>query len=86
MKAHALKTWPMFWDDVRRGRKTFEVRRNDRDFKVGDVLDLVRWCPINRGIDPDSDGVAIIDRRVTYILQGGQFGIEPGFVVLGLAP
>ena len=25
-----------------------------------------------------------IEREITYVLTGGQFGIEPGYVVLGL--
>ena len=42
---HLLKTWPVpFWDVVS-GAKTFEVRRNDRDFKVGDYLMLKEYDP-----------------------------------------
>lgn len=42
---HELKTWPIpFWDVVS-GAKTFEVRKNDRDFKVGDYLVLKEYDP-----------------------------------------
>jgi hypothetical protein len=37
---HALKTDPDFFQAVWNGTKTFEYRRNDRDFKVGDTLVL----------------------------------------------
>lgn len=40
---HALKTWPRFFELVISGRKTFEVRRDDRDFKPGDTLLLQEW-------------------------------------------
>ena len=42
---HELKTWPEFFKQTRSGRKKFELRRNDRDFKVGDELLLKEWDP-----------------------------------------
>lgn len=80
---HELKTLSPYWEAVQRGEKTFEVRRDDRGFQKGDTLRLYR-----------TDSVSEIgwkcnrwlDRRITYILTGGQLGIEPGFVVMGLAP
>lgn len=45
---HELKTWPDFFTAVRKGIKTFEVRENDRDFKVGDALVLCEFIPCNR--------------------------------------
>lgn len=35
---HDLKTWPEYYKDIASGVKTFEVRRNDRNFMVGDML------------------------------------------------
>ncbi len=80
---HILKTWPVYWERVKSGEKTFEVRKNDRDFQTGDTLQLVRF-------DPEGDeeaavpGTNILMKRITYVLPGGQHGIEPGYVVLGL--
>lgn len=68
---HHLKTLTPYWERVESGEKTFEVRRHDRDFHVGDILCLQRV-----GIDPQSNWTAILERRVTYVLQGGQFGIS----------
>ena len=42
---HQLKTWPEYFKAVAAGTKTFEVRENDRNFKVGDVLELREWIP-----------------------------------------
>ncbi len=75
---HELKTLPEYWDALNSGAKTFEVRKNDSDFKVGDTLRLFR------GVSREWMEREYLDRKVTYILNGGQFGIEPGFVVMGL--
>ena len=37
---HQLKILPKFFEKVISGEKTFEVRENDRNFKVGDYLAL----------------------------------------------
>lgn len=39
-RMHDLKTWPQFFDHVWDGRKRFEVRENDRGYKVGDFIRL----------------------------------------------
>jgi len=45
---HELKTWPEYFAEVIAGTKTFEIRKNDRGFKVGDMLALYEWCPQQR--------------------------------------
>lgn len=40
---HELKTLPVFFQAIVDGRKTFEVRRNDRGFEPGDKLFLREW-------------------------------------------
>lgn len=43
---HTLKTWPKFFEAVRVGTKTFEVRQfGDRNFRIGDFLRLVELDP-----------------------------------------
>lgn len=78
---HELKTWPGFFNDVLIGTKTFEVRMDDRNFQVGDVLILCGWDPVREIFT----GMRC-SRAVTYKLPGGQFGIQPGYCVLGLEP
>jgi len=53
-RTHELKTWPKFFQAIWDGRKTFEVRVDDRGFREGDVLDLREWDPEwNPGKGPD---------------------------------
>lgn len=75
-KTHELKTLPQFFEAVKSGDKTFEVRFNDRDFKVGDFLLLQEFTP--------SDGYtgAELLVRVSYILDDPAY-CKDGFVVLG---
>lgn len=76
---HNLKTWPEYFDAIYSGEKTFEVRKNDRNFQKGDVLILEEWDNKRKLYTGEQ-----IQANVTYILQGGQFGIEEGFCVMGL--
>lgn len=42
---HELKIWPVYYERVANGSKTFEVRRNDRNFQMGDEVILREWDP-----------------------------------------
>jgi len=50
---HALKTWPEYFQAVAERGKTFEVRKADRPFKVGETLLLQEWDNV-KGRPPDS--------------------------------
>lgn len=86
---HVLKCWPAYFDAIRRGEKTFEVRRDDRGFQKGDTVILHRTYEDNQHIvEYDFKGNALYQLKFTigWILTGGRFGIEPGFVVFSLTP
>jgi hypothetical protein len=40
---HELKTYPKYFQETIEGNKPFEIRKNDRNFQVGDVLILKEW-------------------------------------------
>lgn len=40
---HNLKILPTYFEDVTIGKKIFEIRKNDRDFQIGDSLVLHEW-------------------------------------------
>jgi hypothetical protein len=60
---HELKTWPEYYSAVLEGTKTFEYRRDDRGFKVGDVLHLREWVPSTGYTGRE------MRRRVAYLLR-----------------
>lgn len=85
---HTLKTLPVYFDAVERGEKTFEIRRDDRGFQKGDTVRLLRLPDAGERILADKSdptmGMRNISRRILWILTGGQFGLEPGYVILSL--
>jgi hypothetical protein len=90
---HVLKTHPAMFRAVRDGRKNFEVRKDDRAFQAGDVVELTfhdpettPWPQPVPPFDKKDDVRTNIERKITFVLRGGQYGVEPGYVVLALEP
>jgi hypothetical protein len=42
---HHLKSWPEFFQAIKAGHRTHELRRNDRHFAIGDILALHEFDP-----------------------------------------
>lgn len=85
---HELKTHPQYFSMVFAGTKKFEVRKNDRNYQLGDELLLKEFVPkgyYEDGLNDDKYTGRILHRRIDYILIGGQFGVEPGYVVMSLS-
>lgn len=74
--SHDLKCWPEYFQALVDGRKTFEVRRNDRNFAVGDWLYLREWDLKTQEYTGRS-----IRLKVAYITEWEQ---KTGYVVMGL--
>jgi hypothetical protein len=77
---HDLKTWSVYYPDVAKGRKTFEIRKDDRGFRVGHFLRLREWDPSNMGYTGSS-----VVRKIVYRLDAHD-GLHPGYVILGIEP
>ena len=80
LHTHELPLWPDCFAAVRAGTKPFDVRRNDENFRVGDILLLREFDP-----DPSQYTGRTLTRWVSYVLQGGTFGVEPDWCVLGFS-
>ena len=71
MRTHELKSWPEFYGPIVDGSKTAELRINDRNYAVGDVLVLCEWEPNNEVYTGRR-----CRRRVSHILYGcGSVGV-----------
>ena len=88
MTTHYLKLHDRYFDAVKYGFKRFEIRKNDRDFRVGDTLVLTRICddeqiPLNSIYVPAQSNEKI-NAKVTYLLKHDDFpdGIPEGYVVM----
>jgi hypothetical protein len=80
---HKLKTDPAVFCADLEGLKTFEIRYNDRDYRVGDELELLETVAtgdeMRAGAPLVFTGRALL-KRVTHF-QGG-YGLKPGWVCL----
>lgn len=81
MAHHELKCHPQFWQALVHGSKPFEVRRDDRKYRVGDLCTIREFDPafgyVNRHY--------AVTYQVTFVLTHEDFpnGLQPGFVILG---
>ncbi|EAK9260671.1 DUF3850 domain-containing protein [Listeria monocytogenes] len=73
-KTHELKILSEYFLAIAEGRKTFEIRKNDRDFQVGDYLILKEFK------DGNHTGWKITV-EVTYITDYEQ---KENYVVMGI--
>lgn len=74
---HTLKTETAYYQAVESGIKTFELRKNDRGFRVGDMVTLVEvvnGIPTGRELD---------SFEISYVLEGDaaeRYGLMQGQV------
>ena len=77
---HELKCYPIPFQAVVEGLKTFEWRRNDRDFCCGDLLELREY---EQGYVYQYTGRKITV-KVIYVIYGPDFGIPQGYCIMSI--
>lgn len=88
MQTHELKTDPEVFQAVLDGLKTYEIRKNDRGFAVGDLL-LLRetqhsGAAMAAGAPLVYTGRKVV-RGVSHVLTGPIYGLAAGWSILSLA-
>ena len=76
---HELKILPHFFREVISGRKTFEIRKNDRPFRKGDMLALNEYDAEKKDYTGNSCLVWI-----DYLLEGDY--CKEGYVTMAIKP
>lgn len=77
-KFHTLKILPTYFKSIFLGYKNFEIRKKDRDFKVGDGLILQEF-------ENEKYTGRIMVRYISYIYDGnGEYGLSDGYCILGI--
>lgn len=77
---HQLKILPKYFKEVAKGNKTFEVRKDDRKFKIGD-------CLVLREFENGEYTGQYVSKYITYILgreEDEKQYVADGYVILGI--
>ena len=72
------KILPEYFRAVKDRVKTFELRKDDSDYQVGDILKLREW-------DGEKYTGNVQFRQITYILRDcPEYGLQQGFCILAI--
>lgn len=89
MTVHHVKVWPDFFEPLVSGKKSFDVRENNRNYKVGDTIVFHEYND-RKGVYTERQTAPML---ITYVLQGGGAGsiaplrgVAHNYVVIALAP
>lgn len=82
-KKHIIKCLDVYYREVIRGNKTFEVRKNDRNYNSGDIVVM---CEVRK----HKDGMTHLTGRfsnyeIPHVLKDYP-AVQPGFVVFSIKP
>jgi len=80
MKVHELKCWETHWDALADGSKTFEIRRDDRQFQKGDFL-LIRKFDVSK-----EDYVKNVEPLIFKVTHVSTYLQKENVVVMGIHP
>ena len=79
MKLHVLKIKPCYFHDVARGLKKAELREDDRQYEVGDLIHFVDVK--GREIDCFDDNLY----EITHVLRNvEEYGLKSGYAILSI--
>ena len=74
------KILPGYYKAVVKRIKTFEIRKDDADYQVGDVLVLREW-------NGEEYTGRKCTREITYVLRNAtRFGLMEGYCILSIQP
>ena len=78
---HELKTWPEYFEKVLNGDKTFELRKNDRNYRKGDTLILKEWNPNEK----QYTGRRVIVFVSNVLKDAIELGLMDGYCIMSIS-
>lgn len=76
-KKHVMKALPEHFLQVCDGRKTFEIRKDDRNIQPGDIVELVEWSRYT-----GYTGEKSRELHITYVLRNcPEYGLKKGYCI-----
>src|SRR5690606_9869902 len=79
-RVHHLKILDQYYEDIESGLKTFEVRFNDRNYEVGDII---QFNVIND--NKITLKQTLTKYLITYVLKDINY-LKPGYLVMSIIP
>jgi len=84
-KVHHLKSWPQYFRPIKEAQRTHELRRNDRDFKVGDLIVLEEFDPAAKQYTGERCEVEITSMTSTnQPCAMSSEALDPAFCILSI--
>lgn len=85
VRTHELKSWPRFFRPVVAGERVHELRRNDRDYRVGDRVFLREYDPHSKTFT-GSSCVAVVTSITSQDVPCAvsEQGLSPDFCILSV--
>lgn len=77
---HAVKTWKLYYELQEQGKKLFELRKDDRPYKIGDKF-------LSQEFDQTKNEYTGREEtyEIAYILRDAEmFGLKQGYCILQL--
>lgn len=72
---HDLKIETQYYNDIENGDKNFEIRKNDRNYQIGDMVYF------KEVVNDVATGKELNGVEITYILHGGKYGLHTGYCI-----
>lgn len=76
---HQIKIAPCYFREVATGQKTFELRKNDRNYKADDKLILQEYNEVLKRNTSQE-----IECDVPYVFYGGGLGLDKDYCILSI--
>lgn len=80
---HVIRAWPIFFKDLENSTKTFEFRKDDRDYEVGNILEIHEYDDYTEHYSGK-----VLSFEIIHLLRNGKtFGLRDfpaGYVIMSI--